>query len=205
MNFSMPSFFIGVGTVVGAIALGFGGGVVLTNSAVKDSAATPRVERVAHPDVPAAKIVARADAPRIGDNAAANPPPAADGTEIPVKVVPLNAQASSVPPTPQPVAQPVVATGPAPMEQVVAKDVDQLSAGEVERQRRAERRLTRKKLEAERRARAQAVAKMRQQQFEVREQAKTGQAKSELAFDREDDSGFSFFGRPNPPQRVERD
>lgn len=202
MNFSMPSFLVGVGTVVGAIALGFGGGVVLTNSAVKETS-PPRVERVAHPDVPAAKIVARADAAKADAGVppdASNPPLATDAAQPPVTVIPMNAQASSVPLATQPVDRPAAAST-APMQQVVARDTDQTNANDVERQRRAERRLQRKKLEAERRAKAQAVAKMRQQQFDVREQ----QARPELAFEREEDSGFNFFGRPNAPQSAERD
>jgi hypothetical protein len=35
MPFSMTTYFAGVGTVVGALALGFGGAVVLTNTATK--------------------------------------------------------------------------------------------------------------------------------------------------------------------------
>jgi len=47
MPFSMTTYFAGVGTVVGALALGFGGGVVLTNTAIKDTPAGPtRIERV---------------------------------------------------------------------------------------------------------------------------------------------------------------
>jgi hypothetical protein len=37
MPFSLPSYLLGVGTVVGALAFGFGGGVLLTKTAIKDS------------------------------------------------------------------------------------------------------------------------------------------------------------------------
>jgi hypothetical protein len=48
MPFSMTSYFLGVGTVVGALALGFGGGIVLTNTAIKETPTGPsRVERAA--------------------------------------------------------------------------------------------------------------------------------------------------------------
>ena len=48
MPFSMTTYFAGVGTVVGALALGFGGAVVLTNTAIKDTPAGPtRIERYA--------------------------------------------------------------------------------------------------------------------------------------------------------------
>jgi hypothetical protein len=45
MPFSMMSYFLGVGTVVGALALGFGGGIVLTKTAMKDAPAPNRIER----------------------------------------------------------------------------------------------------------------------------------------------------------------
>ena len=47
MPFSLPSYLLGVGTVVGALAFGFGGGVLLTKTAIKDTpVAETRVERV---------------------------------------------------------------------------------------------------------------------------------------------------------------
>src|SRR5258708_1999764 len=41
MRFSMNSYLLGVGPVVGALALGFGGGILLTKPAIKDSPAGP--------------------------------------------------------------------------------------------------------------------------------------------------------------------
>ncbi len=203
MTFSMPSFFIGVGTVVAAIALGFGGGVLLTSSAIKETPAAPtRVERLAQPDQASPKIVARAETTK--DDA--NPPAVAasstavtDSAPPASTVIPLAAQAPSVSTAPPAAAEPKPPSA-APMEQVMARDSEPLTQRETERQRRAERLLERKKLYAERRAQAQAVAKMRQQQFEVREQVRP-----ELAFEREDDAGFDFFGRSNGPRSVERD
>src|ERR1043166_4039233 len=85
MPFSMTSYFLGVGTVVGALALGFGGGIVLTNTAIKDTRSGPsRVERAARsepvpsaPQVTEAKAVAlpRAEASQV--QAAVEPKPAA--------------------------------------------------------------------------------------------------------------------------------
>jgi hypothetical protein len=47
VSFSPSSYVLGVGTVVGALAFGFGGGVVLTNTAKKTSPPTEtRAERV---------------------------------------------------------------------------------------------------------------------------------------------------------------
>jgi hypothetical protein len=48
MPFSLGSYLLGVGTVVGALAFGFGGGVLLTHTAMKEApAGATRVERVA--------------------------------------------------------------------------------------------------------------------------------------------------------------
>jgi hypothetical protein len=48
MPLSLSSYLLGVGTVVGALAFGFGGGVVLTHTALKETPAGPtRAERVA--------------------------------------------------------------------------------------------------------------------------------------------------------------
>jgi colicin import membrane protein len=48
MPFSLGSYLLGVGTVVGALAFGFGGGVLLTHTAMKETpAGATRVERVA--------------------------------------------------------------------------------------------------------------------------------------------------------------
>ena len=51
MRFSMNSYLLGVGTVVGALAFGFGGGILLTKTAIKDTPAGPsRMERAARPE-----------------------------------------------------------------------------------------------------------------------------------------------------------
>ncbi|MEA2943699.1 MAG: hypothetical protein QOD09_4228 [Bradyrhizobium sp.] len=64
MRFSMNSYLLGVGTVVGALALGFGGGIVLTNTAIKDTpAGRSRVERAVRAEpAPAAPQVQVTDA-----------------------------------------------------------------------------------------------------------------------------------------------
>lgn len=51
MPFSLGSYLIGVGTVVGTLAFGFGGGVLLTHTAMKESpAGQTRVVRRKNPD-----------------------------------------------------------------------------------------------------------------------------------------------------------
>jgi type IV secretory pathway VirB10-like protein len=59
MRFSMNSYLLGVGTVVGALAFGFGGGILLTKTAIKDTPTGPsRIERVARQEAaPAAPPV----------------------------------------------------------------------------------------------------------------------------------------------------
>lgn len=57
MPLNLGSYLLGVGTVVGALAFGFGGGVLLTHTAMKESpAGQSRVERLARaePDTAAA-------------------------------------------------------------------------------------------------------------------------------------------------------
>lgn len=44
MPFSLSSYLLGVGTVVGALAFGFGGGVLLTKTAMKETATGPTRE-----------------------------------------------------------------------------------------------------------------------------------------------------------------
>ena len=57
MRFSMNSYLLGVGTVVGALAFGFGGGILLTKTAIKESPAGPsRIERVARPEPASAQV-----------------------------------------------------------------------------------------------------------------------------------------------------
>jgi hypothetical protein len=81
MRFSMTSYLLGVGTVVGALSLGFGGGVLLTKTAIKDTPAGPsRIERTVRSEpAPAAPQVQVVDAkpvpvPRADPSPAFQPP-----------------------------------------------------------------------------------------------------------------------------------
>jgi len=63
MPLSLSSYLLGVGTVIGALAFGFGGGVFLTHTALKESpAAQTRVDRLARaePEAPAQAPAAQA-------------------------------------------------------------------------------------------------------------------------------------------------
>jgi type IV secretory pathway VirB10-like protein len=76
MPFSLGSYLLGVGTVVGALAFGLGSGALLTNTAMKETAATPtRVERVARsePEPPAQQDTKENPAPPAEAASAAHP------------------------------------------------------------------------------------------------------------------------------------
>jgi hypothetical protein len=215
MRFSMNSYLLGVGTVVGALAFGFGGGILLTKTAIKDSPAGPsRIERAARPEPASPSVqvteakpvtVPRADpapavqpapepAPQV--QAAAEPKPAPD-----VKPVAEAARAE-----PAKAAEPVrQVEAPRPVEQPVRqadapKQIEQREAGQemtareqrrAEReQRRAERRMERERYYAERKARTVEYARSRQRPVEVQEQP----ARPELAFERQE---------PKPPNLIE--
>jgi type IV secretory pathway VirB10-like protein len=182
MPFSMTTYFAGVGTVVGALALGLGGGVVLTNTAIKDTRAGPtRIERVMGSEpIAALQFVA----------AKAIPMPTVD-------------PASAVP-----VVQPVVTE--VAKETQHAKDVEQSKVeqskqvelakqaeqAETEQRKAAERRIDRQKRHAERRARQVVANRMKQRQLQ--EQGES--AKPELAYDRVEEPHFNLFESPNAPQ-----
>jgi hypothetical protein len=76
MPFSLGSYLLGVGTIVGALAFGLGSGVLLTNTAMKEPAAAPtRVERVARsePGPPAQQDTKENPAPPAEAAPAAHP------------------------------------------------------------------------------------------------------------------------------------
>ena len=225
MPFSMTSYFLGVGTVVGALALGFGGGIVLTNTAIKDTPAAPsRVERAARsepvpsPQMTEAKAVAvpRADAAQVQaavEPKAAEPKPIVETSrqEQPLAAEPVR-QIDTSKPAEQPVrqvdvlkaAEPVRQAEPPPAEQLRSTEVKQVEPKEsaqriAEREkRRAEaRRIEREKRIAERERKARSVIVVRRQQpLDVEERVRP-----ELAFQREEPQrqGGLFeglFGRP---------
>ena len=185
MPFSMTTYFAGVGTVVGALALGFGGGVVLTNTATKDTPAGPtRIERVMRSEPIAALQVVEAKA-------------------IPVPSVdPAPAIKPAVEPVPVIQPQPVVAE--VPKETQRAKEVEQPNQPELakpaepkeaEQRKAAERKIDRQKRYAERKPRVVATPRMKQRQLE--EQGEP--AKPELAYDRVEEPHFNLFESLSAP------
>lgn len=75
MPFSLSSYLLGVGTIVGALALGVGSGTLVTKKAVKETAAPTRAERVARAEQ-AGAIASQATATRDDPAPPAEPSPA---------------------------------------------------------------------------------------------------------------------------------
>jgi hypothetical protein len=220
MRFSMPSYLLGVGTVVGALTFGFGGGIFLTKTAIKDTPAGPsKIERAARPEpmppqvqVTEAKAVPvpRADpspalqpspepAPQV-QAAAENPKPVVEAAkENPAKLGEPVKQPDAPKQAEQPIKQ---ADAPKQAEQPVRhgeakpveqKDSDQRTA-EREQRRAEQRKIDREKRIAERKARTVIIVR-RQRPMEEQEQP----ARPELAFEREEPRPNLFeglFGRP---------
>jgi hypothetical protein len=215
MSFSMPSYLLGVGTVVGALTLGFGGGVLLTKTAIKETANGPsRIERAARPEPNAAApqvqvTEARAiPVPRAEPPAVQPAPPVQAAVENPKPVV----EAAREEPAKQaePVKQAEVPRELPRQEQKQTDAPKQIEQREAEQrmtgreQRRAEReqrRIERERQYAERRARAPEPAGTR---LRVIEQP----ARPELAFEREQPRPNLFeglFGKPADPAPAERE
>ena len=129
MKFHSPSFFIGVGTVFTAIALGFGSGFMLANPAQK--AESNRVERVASNPASASPATAQVQA--------------ASKAEPASPVVPIEQPTMK---QPEPEAIPVVAK-----DDTAAKD----EVRDTERKRAADKRKADRRKWAERKRRQQEL------------------------------------------------
>ena len=182
MPFSMTTYFAGVGTVVGALALGFGGAVVLTNTAIKDTPAGPtRIERVMRSEPIAALQVVEAKAIPMPS---ADPAPAVKPALEPVPVVQALPAVAEVPKGTQPAKE---------VEQ--PKQVELAKQKEAEQSKAAERKIDRQRRYAERKAGEVATTRMKQRQLE--EQGES--AKPELAYDRVEEPHFNLFESLNAP------
>jgi hypothetical protein len=175
MPFSLPSYLLGVGTVVGALAFGFGGGVLLTKTAMKDTpVAETRAERVKRVDSPSAVLrpVETVDTKAM----AAPPPPAEPAPPLAVPASPVQAstdlpKAESPRPiaeAPRPVQSAAAAESPQQTAPANPAEASTPSAEQKERElRKAEaRKIERQKRDAERKAKAIAMARANQRQFE---------------------------------------
>jgi hypothetical protein len=202
MPFSLGSYLLGVGTVVGALAFGVGSGVLMTNTAVKETVAGPgKVERAARaqPEPAAAAQVANAR-----ENPAPPVEPAAAARADPVSA----AQAETPKPDTRKEAERAREPGP-PKQGDMANQTEPNQAGqrEAEQKKISERRSERQKRYAERKARVAAL-RQKQRQFEEQEEP----PREGFAFGREEPR-FDLFQilRPRPFDRsddmvpVERD
>jgi hypothetical protein len=207
MPFSLPSYLLGVGTVVGALAFGFGGGVLLTKSAMKDTpVAETRVERVKRADSPSAAPQPVETVETKGTPASpqpAEPAPPATGPAPPV-------QASTEPPKTEPPKP--FAEAPKPAEPVRAVELPRQTEPatpaeqkEAELRKAEERKFARQKRDAERKAKAIALARAKQRQFEEQGEPSRPEyvfersSRRALAFEREEPRSNQFdiplFGR----------
>jgi hypothetical protein len=223
MPFSLGSYLLGVGTVVGALAFGFGGGVLLTNTAMKESPAGPtRLERLsrAEPEPSAAPPTPTAQTTLSSNQPAATPNPvtaldqehpasvAAIKQDAPpaqqaaaVRTDPVPASQAEPPPEPDAASKPEQDT-PVPAKQAAGepqppKEIEQTERTKAKpvESRETDRRAERSRRYAERRQRDIVAPRMRQQRFEVQEEPA-----QEIVVSRPPEQHFDlfggFFGRP---------
>jgi hypothetical protein len=215
--------------VVGALAFGFGGGVLLTKTAMKDTpAAETRAERVKRADSPSAapRPVETVDMKAMPPPPAEPAPPAAPASPVQASIDLPKAE------SPRPIAevpkQPI-AEAPRPVQSATAAEslpqtalanpaeTSTPSAEQKERElRKAEaRRIERQKRDAERKAKAIAMARAKQRQFE--EQGEPSRpdyvyersSRPALAFEREEPRFNSLdtplFGRSREFSPIDRE
>jgi hypothetical protein len=223
MPFSLSSYLLGVGTVVGALAFGFGGGVLLTKTAMKDtSTAETRVERVKRAETSSAP---QQPVETVDTKAAPGPPPAEPVTQAAAPASPV--QASTGPPgaePPKPIAEAPKPADPAttaqsPAPTALARPAQESTPSAEQREaelRKAEaRKIERQKRDAERKAKATALAKAKQRQFEEqpepsrREYVYERSSKPALALEREESRFNPFdiplFGRSRESSPIDRE
>jgi len=210
MPFSLSSYLLGVGTVVGALAFGLSGGVLLTKTAMKDTpVAETRVERVKRADSPSAPP----QPVETVDTKAMPAPPSPAEPAPPVAAPASSVQASTEPPeteSPKPVAKAPKQAQPAraaelPPQTEPARPAEQSSKFAEQREaelRKAEaRKIERQQRDAERKAKAMAMARAKQRQFEEQPEPSRPEyvfersSRRALAFEREE-SRFNPFDIP---------
>jgi hypothetical protein len=214
MPFSLSSYLLGVGTVVGALAFGFGGGVLLTNTAMKETSATPtRVERLARaePQAVEAKVVP-------GAPAESTPPPApqvqaSTDSDGPVANVPREARPANVVEEPATQTEPTKQAEPAKQPDVTkqiepTKQADpsrQAEQKEVDQRKTVERKIERQKRYADRKTRDMAPARTKPHQFEEQRES----PEPEFAVEREEPRFRPFelplFGRSREMSPADRE
>jgi outer membrane biosynthesis protein TonB len=180
MPFSLTSYLLGVGTVVGALAFGLGGGVLVTNTAVTETpAGRAKVER------PGAELAARPQAANSQENPARPVQPAQDVAPGPVPA----AQADQ--PRPDPPREMQAVNEPQPTKQT--EPPKQTEQRQVE-QKPAQRKIDRQKRYAERKTREIASARTTPRKWKGRNETEP----PEFAFEREEPH-FDRFRPLGPP------
>ncbi len=215
MPFSLGSYLLGVGTVVGALAFGFSGGVMLTHTAMKETPAGPtRVERVARaepqpsasPQASNTQAAAQATAPaqaRAPDQTAVTIGKATDQDhpasiavikqDTPPPEQPAAVRPDPVPAAAQPEPEKQAAREPQPPKQVerTERTVQKPSPSREATDRKAE--IARRY--AERRPREAAAPRMRPRRYEAQDEPE-----QEIVVSRPPEQPFDFFrgffGRP---------
>jgi len=143
MPLSLGSYLLGVGTVVGALAFGFGGGVLLTHTAMKESpAGQTRAERLARVEpepvtpaaaqAPDARVTATPDQAAVAPNQVTTP-----DQNHPASVAAIKQNAA---PAEQPA---VVAPDPVPADQAGTPKSDAARKPELETSRETQRQIQR--------------------------------------------------------------
>jgi DNA polymerase III gamma/tau subunit len=217
MPFSLGSYLLGVGTVVGALAFGFGGGVLMTNTAMKQTAAGPtRVERVARSEPepaapPQAASASENPVPPVEPAPAARPDPVpaaqAEAPKPETKPEARREAETAKPPEPTRQSEPVnqmqpnqAASNQAGPNQIGSNQIapNQIGQREAEQKKAAERKIERQKRYAERKTRAVVVDRTRPRQFDETEEPE----RDGFAFRREEPR-FDLFRtlRPQPSNR----
>jgi hypothetical protein len=234
MRFSMNSYLLGVGTVVGALAFGFGGGILLTKTAIKDTPAGPsRMERASRPEPAAPQVqvtdakavpVPRADpspaarpasepAPQV-QAAAETPKPVVEAPKVaePVRQIDTSKQVEQpVADAPMPVDQPAQqADAPKQMEQPIRQsEARQIGQKEFDPRtaEREQRRAEQRRIDREKRA-AERERKAKTMIIVRRErpiEEREPPARPELAFEREEPRPNLFEGLFGRPAGDSRD
>jgi hypothetical protein len=226
MPFSLSSYLLGVGTVVGALAFGFGGGVLLTKTATKDTpVAETRVERVKRADSPSASAPPQ---PVETVDMKAMPAPSSPAEPAPPVAAPASpVQASTESPKtepPKPITEVPKQAEPAraaelPLQTEPARPAEQSSKFAEQREaelRKAEaRKIDRQKRDAERKTKAMAITRAKQRQFEEQPEPSRPEyvlersSRRALAFEREEPRFNSLdiplFGRSREFSPIDRE
>ena len=196
MNFSFASFFAGVGTVLVTLALGFGGGVLITGAFTGDARQPNKLEQRAldpgsSKSAPA-PVIAKVPEPQV-QAAVATPSPAV------AEPLPPSTPAVTPPPQAQPASEPVARASAQPLPSAPPQVADQQPIGpertvslaqppEEQQLSRRQMRAQQAKARAEKRkAERRMVAERRQQFLSEQETRSFRERRSQQAYGNDDE------------------